>query len=181
MKALLTTLAGLTLAAASAAQTVLPQGSEISFVSRQMGVPVEGRFGQWQAELRFDPKNPAAGHVRLSIDTGSARLGSPDSERELSKSAWFDIGSFPQARFESSAVRSVGPGRYAVDGRLTIKGRSQALTVPVVLDGSTASGSFTLKRLAFAIGDGEWADTSMVADEVQVRFRLQLAGLQGPS
>ena len=34
-----------------------------------------------------------------------------------------------------------------------------------------------IKRLAFKIGDGEWADTSMVADEVQVRFKLVLSGL----
>jgi polyisoprenoid-binding protein YceI len=49
--------------------------------------------------------------------------------------------------------------------------------VPVTLNGATASGSFAIKRLAFDIGSGEWADTSMVADEVQVRFKLQLAGL----
>ena len=39
---------------------------------------------------------------------------------------------------------------------------------------STATGAFALKRLAFKIGEGEWADTSMVADEVQVRFKLVL-------
>jgi hypothetical protein len=31
--------------------------------------------------------------------------------------------------------------------------------------------------LAFKIGDGAWADTSMVADEVQVKFKLQLSGV----
>ena len=42
---------------------------------------------------------------------------------------------------------------------------------------SPAAGSFTLKRLAFRIGDNEWADTSMVADDVQVRFKLVLTGV----
>ncbi len=28
-----------------------------------------------------------------------------------------------------------------------------------------------------AVGDGEWADTSMLADEVQIRFKLALTGL----
>jgi polyisoprenoid-binding protein YceI len=56
--------------------------------------------------------------------------------------------------------------------------------VPVTLSAAganhTATGAFTIKRLEFRIGDGEWADTSMVADEVQVTFKLALAGLGAP-
>ena len=33
---------------------------------------------------------------------------------------------------------------------------------------STATGSFVLKRLDYRIGEGDWKDTSMVADEVLV-------------
>jgi hypothetical protein len=40
-----------------------------------------------------------------------------------------------------------------------------------------AGGSFTLGRLAFRIGDVEWADTALVADNVLVRFKLTLTGL----
>jgi polyisoprenoid-binding protein YceI len=35
-------------------------------------------------------------------------------------------------------------------------------------------GSFPLKRLDYGIGSGVWGDTSVVADEVQVRFHLVL-------
>ena len=41
----------------------------------------------------------------------------------------------------------------------------------------SASGSFTIKRLDFKVGDAEWADTSMLANDVLVRFKLTLAGL----
>ena len=40
-----------------------------------------------------------------------------------------------------------------------------------------ATGSFALKRLDFKIGEGDWADTSVVANDVQVKFKLQIAGL----
>ena len=53
--------------------------------------------------------------------------------------------------------------------------------VPVALTQSgattTVTGSFVLKRLAFKIGENEWADTSMVADDVQVKFKLALTGV----
>jgi hypothetical protein len=42
-----------------------------------------------------------------------------------------------------------------------------------------AAGSFTIKRLEYKIGEGEWNDPSLVADEVQVRFKLTLTGV-GP-
>ena len=42
---------------------------------------------------------------------------------------------------------------------------------------TTATGTLPLKRLQFKIGEGEWGDTSMVADEVQVQFKLALTGV----
>jgi polyisoprenoid-binding protein YceI len=66
---------------------------------------------------------------------------------------------------------------------LTIKGASRNVVVPVALAqtgaATTATGAFVIKRLDFKVGDGDWKDTSMVADDVQVRFRLALTGV-GP-
>lgn len=174
----LTALLLLLAAAGASAQTVVPAGSEIAFTSRQMGVPVDGRFTQWQAQIAFDPKQPEAGKVAFTIATGSASFGAADTEAEVRKAAWFDIAKFPQASFQSGAIKAAGPGRFEVAGKLTIKGQVRDVVVPVTLAGNVASGAFTIKRLAFGIGSGEWADTSMVADEVQVRFKLQLAGLK---
>ena len=170
-------LAATVAAPAATAQTVVRDGSEIAFTTRQMGVPVDGRFTQWQAQMRFDPKSPAAGSVSFTIETGSASFGATETETEVKKPEWFHVAKFPRASFTSTGIQATGPGRYAVAGQLTIKGKAQPLTVPVQLAGDTASGSFAIKRLSFDIGSGDWADTSMVADEVQVRFKLKLAGL----
>jgi polyisoprenoid-binding protein YceI len=66
-------------------------------------------------------------------------------------------------------------------GRLTLKGTQLPVSVPVTLAQAgaitTATGSFVLKRLDFRIGDGEWKDTSLVANEVQVRLKLVLSGV----
>lgn len=165
------------LALPAVAQTVVRDGSEIAFTTRQMGVPVEGRFTKWQAQMRFDPKNPSAGSVTFDIETASTSFGAAETEAEVKKPEWFNVVKFPRASFSSTAIQANGPGRYNVTGQLTIKGKAQPLTVPVQLAGDVASGSFAIKRLSFDIGSGDWADTSMVADEVQVRFKLKLAGL----
>ncbi|SEF26066.1 Polyisoprenoid-binding protein YceI [Variovorax sp. NFACC28] len=159
--------------------------SQIVFVSKQMGVPVEGTFKKFDAQVAFDPKKPEGGSVVLHIDTASAGFGIPMSDAELPKQPWFDAAHFPQASFQSSAIKALGEGRFEMAGKLTIKGTSRYVTVPVSIapapggNYAVATGSLTIQRLDYKVGDGEWTDTSMVGNEVQVRFRFTLAGL-GP-
>jgi polyisoprenoid-binding protein YceI len=168
-------------AAPACAQQLVPAGSEIAFTSKQMGVPVDGRFRTFHAQVAFDPKKPEAAKIGFAIDLASVSLGVAETEAEIAKPDWFDTKRFPQATFQSTAVKPTGAGRYEVAGKLTIKGTAQNVVVPVALaqagGTTTATGSFVLKRLAFRIGDGDWKDTSMVADDVQVRFKLALTGI----
>ena len=176
-------LAAATLAAgnALAQQRLLPAQSEIAFVSKQMGVPVEGHFKKFDAQIGFNPAKPEASKIAFTVDTGSASLGVPETDAELPKAVWFNVPKFPQASFQSTAVKRLAPGKFEVAGKLTIKGNSQDVLVPVTLTQAggttTATGAFVIKRLVFKIGEGEWADTSMVADDVQVKFKLALAGV----
>jgi polyisoprenoid-binding protein YceI len=166
---------------AFADQRLVPAQSEIVFVSKQMGVPVEGRFKKFDAQLAFDPAKPEASKIAFTVDVASATLGVPETDAELPKAAWFNTSKFPQATFQSTAVRGLGGGRFEVSGTLGIKGATRNVVVPVVVtqSGTTtnATGTFSLKRLAFQIGQNEWADTSMVADDVQVKFKFALTGV----
>jgi len=167
--------------ATPAAPLLLASQSELGFASQQMGVPFEGRFKKFDAQLSFDPKKPEAGHVAFSVDLGSVSLGDASFDAELAKPAWFDIKKQNLATFQSSALKALGGGRFAVSGKLNIKGQTRELVVPLTITQaagvSTAAGSFVIKRLEFKIGDGEWADTSMVANDVQVKFKLAFSGI----
>lgn len=171
------------LASAAAPANLLAAQSEIVFQIKQSGVPIDGRFRKFDARIELDPKAPQAGSVALAIDTASATVGFADSDAELPQPAWFDARKFPQATFRSSAVKGLGGGRFEVIGKLAIKGTSRELVVPVVIAQSggvsTASGEFTVRRLDFRIGDNEWADPGLIANDVKVRFKLVLSGM-GP-
>lgn len=166
---------------AVSAADLLPAQSELSFTSRQMGVPVDGRFKRFDARLSFDPKQPQAGRVTFTIDLASVSLGAPELDAELAKAAWFDSKKLPQASFQSSSFKALGAKQFEAAGKLTIKGQSRDIVVPISLNQAGnitgASGSFTLKRLEFKIGDGEWADTALVANEVLVKFKLAFSGV----
>ena len=172
------------LSAASVAfadQKLLPAQSEIVFVSKQMGLPVEGRFKKFDAQLAFDPAKPETSKIAFTVDVASATLGVPETDAELPKATWFNTSKFPQATFQSTTVKGLGGGKFEVSGTLGVKGATRNVVVPVVVTqaGATtnATGTFSLKRLAFQIGQNEWADTSMVADDVQVKFKFALTGV----
>lgn len=148
-----------------------------------MGVPVDGRFKKFDAVVNFDPRKPEAGSVSITIDAGSAAIGVPETDAELPKPIWFNVAKFPHASFKSTAIKGLGNGRFEVAGKIDIKGSTRDLVVPVQITQaggtSTAAGSFVIKRLDFKIGEAEWADTTVVANDVTVKFKLALAGL-GP-
>lgn len=166
---------------ALAEQKLVPAQSEIQFVSKQMGVPVEGRFKKFDAQIAFDPAKLATSKIAFTVDTGSATLGVPESDAELPKAPWFNVAKFPQATFQSTGIKALGGGKFEVAGKLSIKGQTQDVVAPATLTQAgattTAVGTFVLKRLAFKIGEGEWADTGMVANDVQVKFKLALTGV----
>ena len=67
-------------------------------------------------------------------------------------------------------------GQLEVVGNLSIKGKTLptrfSLSVKNVGTTQVFNGSLPIKRLAFNIGEGEWKDTSMVADEVLIKFHV---------
>lgn len=167
--------------ASAAAPKLVPAQSDVAFTFRQMGVPVEGHFKRVDAQLAFDPKQPAAGKVTLAIDLNSATLGDAATDAELVKPAWFDTRKAPSATFQSSSIKALGGNKFEVAGKLTIKGQVKDTVVPVTLAQSggvtTATGAFAIKRLDYNIGEGEWKDTQIVANDVQVKFKLSFTGM----
>ena len=153
-----------------------PAQSSLSFVSKQMNVPVEGQFKSFRGKLAFDPAKPATASAELEIDLASIDAGSKDANDEVAGKAWFNTKAFPVAKFVVTAVKPLGGNRFEVAGKMTIKGKTQDLAAPVTLrqEGNSAifEGSVMLKRADYAIGEGMWADFGTVANEVQVKYRL---------
>ena len=85
------------------------------------------------------------------------------------------------ATFASTAIKAKGGGKYDVSGKLSVKGTTKDIVVPIALTqagpATTATGAFSLKRNDYKIGEGEWTDTSTVADDVQVKFKIALTGV----
>jgi len=165
-------------ALAQAPQKVDASKSYIRFVSKQMNVPVEGRFRRFEGTVAFDPAKPEATRAELEIDLASFVLGNEEGETEARRPLWFDVARFPRARFVTSSVRAVGADKYEASGALTIKGITRDVAAPLTLTESAGlrivEGQLPIKRLQFKVGEGHWSDIETVADEVVVRFRFTI-------
>lgn len=155
---------------------VRPDQSAITFGYSQMGVAMEGRFKSFSGQLHFDPAQPASARALIEVDLASIDTGSSEADEELATKPWFNSLAFPTARFEAASVKAVGENRYEVAGHLTIKGRTREVLVPATFttqgDTGVFAGNFIIHRGDFAIGEGSWSDFDIVANDVEVQFRL---------
>jgi polyisoprenoid-binding protein YceI len=172
-------LLGVALAASAAPLKADLAHSSVAAVFKQMNVPVEAKFKKFNAQIDYDPARPEASKATVDIDTASLDLGEAEMNKEVAKKEWFNSAQFPKASFVSSSIKPAGPGKLNVTGKLALKGKSADVSFPLTVKAEGGKqvfeGALPIKRLAFNIGEGEWKDTSMVADDVVIKFRVSAA------
>jgi polyisoprenoid-binding protein YceI len=145
---------------------------------KQENVPVDAPFKKVSGHIDYDPAKPAAASATIEVDMASLDIGDEAYNAEVRKKSWFDSGTFPKASFHSTAIKPTAPGAFEATGTLSLKGKSATITVPVsiktVAGTSTYSGSLTISRKAYGIGDPQWDD--VLDDKVTIRFQLVVAG-----
>lgn len=158
----------------------LAPGSTVSAVFKQMNVPVTGQFKSFSGDVQFDPAHLDKSHANIVVETGSFDLGDPSFNENARGKDWLAAASFPKATFVSSAIQPAGAGSYKVSGKLTIRGKTVETSTVVKFQQQGAQqvfdGALPVHRLAVGVGQGEWADTSVVADLVELRFHLVTRG-----
>ncbi|MFN7834752.1 MAG: YceI family protein [Burkholderiaceae bacterium] len=149
--------------------------SQISVRFKQMGVLSDGQFRKISGTIDYLPTQLQNSLGRIEIETASLDLGNAATNQEVTKKEWFDSKNYPKGIFILGGLTPVGDAFKAV-GKLTIKGRTQAVAFPVKIGLQNGRHVFTgqlpIKRLNFAIGEGEWRDTDILADEVTILFKL---------
>jgi len=168
-----TAFAATAVAAAPPAWNVVPAKSHIAFSGTHAGNAFTGTFGQWAAQIRFDPADLPHSSATVTIATASAKTGDTFRDTSLAGAEWFAPGQFPRATFTTTKITVAGPGRYVADGTITIKGKATPVRLPFVLKvaGATAmmQGSTTVDRTALGMGAksdpaGAWVSKAIKLD-----------------
>lgn len=154
-----------------------PADGRLEFVALQAGAKVTGEFRRFHAALDLDPGRPDEGRLDVTVEVASLDTRDPERDEILRGPDFFQVDGHPQAVFHAGRLERAGDG-WRAPGDLTIRGVTQPVPVTFTIapgSGFTVmKGSARLRRLAFGLGRGEWADTTWVGDEVDVRFELRL-------
>lgn len=166
-----------TTTSAAPALKIVPEQSTIKFTAIQNDAPVSGEFKIFTGEINFDPADLQTSHVRIIVDLNSVTTSYQQVADTLKTAEWFNVKDFPQAIFTANQFNKISNNNYQTIGTLTLRNKSLPVTLDFVLDEysktkASVKGSVTLKRTAFGVGQGEWAKTDQIRDDVKVEFIL---------
>jgi len=150
--------------------------SRLGFIVAWSNEPFSAAFKSWQADIDFDPADLAHAHVAVTIDLASVASDEPDFDDGVKGPQGFGTKQFPAARFTVQNTVHKSGDNYVATGTLTIRGITRPVTLPfkLTISGHTAhmTGTASVLRTDFGIGQGTWAAPSPVAHEVSVVIDL---------
>jgi polyisoprenoid-binding protein YceI len=156
----------------------VPAGSSLAFEFDQAGAQSSGSFRQFTTELAYDEKNLAASSLRVTVQIGS--LDTQDQERDttLKDADLFDTAKYPTATYSARSLDKTPNGIVAM-GKLTLRGVTKDLRLPLAIrstpQGLELSGEATIKRLDYGVGQGDWASSEWVGNDVKLTWKVALA------
>ncbi|PYP18047.1 MAG: polyisoprenoid-binding protein [Gemmatimonadetes bacterium] len=160
-----------------------PAHSAVAFRVRHLGITwVNGSFGEWTADLNFDPAHAEAASVTAKIQSATITTGNDRRDTDLRQN-YLAVDSFPEIRFVSKRVEKVAPDKLRISGDLTLRG----VTRPVVLDADIGgviaspmgrraafSATTTIKRQDYGITLNRFMEgAQIVGDDVRITIDIE--------
>jgi polyisoprenoid-binding protein YceI len=167
--------------AAAAEWQLLPDKSSLNFVFGQAGTDEKGQFRSFPCRLVFDPAALEQSLFDVNIDMKSVDSGDKDRDEILLSKDMFDVKQWPQAHFKTLKIEKRGDNEYLAEAELTIRDQTRPIPFPFRLSIAEEQGKKTfhlqselsINRLDFGVGQGEWQETTWIANEVKVVVDIQ--------
>ena len=129
--------------------------SRVTFTVMKWGfAEVEGRFQEFGGTIAYDERHPELSRVDWHVRISSVETGAPNRNKALLGREYFDAAQFPEMQFVSEHVKPLSPARLEVQGRMTIRGKTQPLTITVSYGGSHTvphEGTYVIFQTEFTI------------------------------
>lgn len=163
-----------------------PSHSRLGFSTRHAMVSrVRGAFNDvsGSADIADDLADSKA---EVIIQTASVDTRSEGRDEHLRSADFFDVETYPEIRFVSSAIDEVDEGSYIVTGELTIRDMTKTVSVPLELIGvetdpygklrAGLEGSRRIDRKDWGVTWNTKLDSGgvLVSDKITLEFELSL-------
>jgi polyisoprenoid-binding protein YceI len=157
--------------------SVVADKSSLKFITTQNNAPLEGTFKTFTAKILFDPKQLDKSSIDVEIDLASLHMADMSVAQTLAGSEWFAAKDFPKALYKATVITHLKDNKYTAEGTLTLKNKTLPVALHFVMEkmddtSAVASGSATIMRNDFNVGEGEWAKDESIKNEVRVEFHI---------
>ncbi len=167
--------------AAATEWQLLPDKSSLSFVFGQAGTDEKGQFRSFPSRLVFDPAALEQSLFDVTVDMKSVDTGDKDRDEILLSKDMFDVKQWPQAHFKTLKIEKRGDNDYLAEAELSIRDQTRNIPFPfrlVILEENGKKvfhlqSELSINRLDFGVGQGEWKETTWIANEVKVVVDIQ--------
>jgi polyisoprenoid-binding protein YceI len=157
--------------------------SAVAFKVRHFFTQVPGNFGEFEGTIVYDPANPSASSVEMTIQAASINTGNDNRDEHLRSADFFDAATYPTLSFKSVSVEAAGEGELSVLGDFTLHGKTKRMTIAVqvlgLMKGEKAragfSTAFTVDRKEFGIVWNKTLDEggTILGDDVNVTIDIE--------
>ncbi len=150
-------------------------------------------------KVTLDPGDPSTFTIEITVQTASLKADDPrlrhaygldgeidaddreTIEESMKDDEQLDVKRYPTIRFVSTAVKQTAPGKYAIEGELTLRGKTRAvkLTADVTIGGGRfeGKGKLSINHTAFGF---EPYSAMLGAVKNKNRIDLHLHVVAGP-
>jgi polyisoprenoid-binding protein YceI len=115
--------------------TIDPGHSEVSFQVRHLVTQVRGKFNEYQGTIALDPAKLESSKVEFRIKAASIDTDLADRDKHLRAEDFFFVEKYPEIVFKSEQIKATGKDTYDVTGKLTLRGVTKTVTLPVTFLG----------------------------------------------
>ncbi|HYP45515.1 MAG TPA: YceI family protein [Propionibacteriaceae bacterium] len=174
-----------TLADLAGAWTIDPSHTRIGFVARHaMVTKVRGAFNEFEGGGTVDADDLAKSAVTLTIKAASIDTRNEQRDGHLRSNDFLAMDEHPDITFVSTGFDQTGATSLELTGDLTIKGVTNAVTVPFDFEGIATDpfgnlragfeGSTTINRKDYGITWNAALETGgvLVSDKITLEFEV---------
>ena len=156
---------------------ITPENSKIEFVGSKVTGSHNGSFQKFTGEIHYTG-DVATSHVTITMETDSITTDDEGLTKHLKTPDFFDVAKYPQAKFESTAIKPGGDkgASHTITGNLTLHGVTKSITFPATIavapDAITVDSTFTINRKDFGINYAGAAD-NLIRDDVVLTLKIR--------
>jgi polyisoprenoid-binding protein YceI len=159
--------------------------TEIRFSWDHLGMSRQsGRFTSISGTVEFDPADPEASRVEVTIKAASILTGIEPLDKQLRSADYFNVARYPTITFVGTSVRAITDRTGELTGNLTMMGMTRPVTLNVVWN---YAGEYPLAKISPNFKDkmaagfsatarikrSEWGldrSVPLITDEIQITF-----------